>query len=383
MSVGGGSRVGIQQVAERAGVAPSSVSRVLSGHPNVSAVMRNRVVDAVAALGYEPDLLAQSLRRGATMTVGFVVGNIANPLLAEVALGAETGLRAAGYSMLLANSMDDPELDCAHVRLFARRRVDGLLLSVSDESSIATAEALDKASFPLVHVDRELRLAGAVSAVLADHSAGIADAARHLAALGHRGIALVNGPPTVRPARERAATLRRVCRQLGLGCTVRSGPFTTGHGERATAALLAGPGAPTAIIAGGNQILVGVLRALRSARCQVPRDVSLITCDEVPLSEFLVPPLATIERNPYDMGAVAAKLMLELLGGDAPRTETVATSFRPTSSCGPPSRSAPVNGAPVGGVPVNGAPVGGVPANGAPVRSGGDLASAGSPARDS
>ncbi|MGH3385547.1 MAG: LacI family DNA-binding transcriptional regulator, partial [Nocardioidaceae bacterium] len=101
-------RTGIRQVAERAGVAVSSVSRVLSGHPNVSKAMRRRVLLAVADLGYEPDLLAQGLRRGETMTVGFVVGDISNPLLAEIALGAETSLGKLGYSMLLANSQNDP-----------------------------------------------------------------------------------------------------------------------------------------------------------------------------------------------------------------------------------------------------------------------------------
>src|SRR5207244_9764997 len=85
-------RAGLKQVAERAGVGLSSVSRVLSGHPNVSAVMRHRVLDAAHALGYEPDLLAQSLRRGATMTVGFVVGDISNPLAAQIAHGAELAL---------------------------------------------------------------------------------------------------------------------------------------------------------------------------------------------------------------------------------------------------------------------------------------------------
>jgi LacI family transcriptional regulator len=302
--------------------------------------MRNRVVDAVAALGYEPDLLAQSLRTRATMTVGFVVGNISNPLLSEIALGAETTLRTAGYSMLLANSMDNPELDCSHVRLFAQRRVDGLLLSLSDELSPGTNEALEKVTFPLVLVDRELRAGGHASAVLADHSAGIAAAARHLAALGHKKVALVNGRPTVRPARERATTLRRVCRQLGVACTVRSGTFTTEHGERATAALLAEAEPPSAVIAGSNQILVGVLRALRTTGCRVPIDISVVTCDEVPLSEFLVPPLATIQRDPYQMGAIAANLLLELLAGELPRTQSVPTSFHPTSSCAPP-RTAP------------------------------------------
>src|SRR3954467_4303046 len=91
---------GIKEVADRAGVAMSSVSRVLSGHPDVSPAMRDRVMTVVAEIGYQPDLLAQSLRRRATLSVGFVVGDIANPLLAEIVKGAERTLRDSGYSML-------------------------------------------------------------------------------------------------------------------------------------------------------------------------------------------------------------------------------------------------------------------------------------------
>jgi LacI family transcriptional regulator, galactose operon repressor len=126
-------RSSMRQVAEMAGVAMSSVSRVLSGHPDVSPAMRERVMEAVERLGYEPDLLAQSLRRKATRSVGFVVGDISNPLLAEITLGAETTLREAGYSMLLTNSENDPALDASHVRLLMQRRVDGLMLSLASE----------------------------------------------------------------------------------------------------------------------------------------------------------------------------------------------------------------------------------------------------------
>lgn len=327
-------RVGMQEVADRAGVALSSVSRVLSGHPDVSDVMRNRVIDAVAALGYEPNLLAQSLRRGASMTVGFVVGNISNPLLAEIGLGAETGLRAAGYSMLLANSMDDADLDRAHIRLFAQRRVDGLLLSPASETSRATLSTLNHIALPGVMVDRGTAATPSMSAVLTDHAGGITAAVEHLVAVGHRRIALVNGNADVRPARERAATLRRVCRRFG-GVTgiVRSGAFTTVHGAAATAALLDQQDPPTAIIAGSNQILVGVLGTLRDRGITVPDDISLVTCDEVPLSEFVRPPLTTIHRDPQLMGSIAAELLLELLAGGAPRTVTLPTSFRATESC--------------------------------------------------
>ncbi|HTX62041.1 MAG TPA: LacI family DNA-binding transcriptional regulator [Acidimicrobiales bacterium] len=334
------SRISIQQVADRVGVAPSSVSRVLSGHPNVSEVMRNRVADAVAALGYEPDLLAQSLRRGASRTVGFVVGDISNPLLSEITLGAEIGLRRSGYTMLLANSMDDPDLDATHIRLFSQRRVDGLLLSLSDENSEPTLDALARARLPCVLVDREIASVDHASAVVTDHEAGMTAAVDHLVALGHSRIALVNGNPRVLPARRRAAILRRCARRFGVNAAVRSGSFTATHGEESMDALLDERDPPTAVIAGSNQIVVGVLRSLRRRGCSVPDDISLVTCDHLALSEFVDPPLATIERDLLQMGSVAANLFLELLGGAKPRHVSLPTTFRESRSCAPPRVSA-------------------------------------------
>ena len=331
----GANRISMQEVAKRAGVAPSSVSRVLSGHPNVSEVMRNRVIDAVAALGYEPDLLAQSLRRGASMTIGFVVASISNPLISEIALGAETCLRASGYTMLLTNSMNSPALDAEHIRLLAQRRVDGLLLSISSEQSQGTIDAVEKADCPVVLVDRELNVTRPMSAVTADHDTGVAEAVRHLASFGHTRIALVNGPSDLRPARDRAATLRRISRQLGLSALVRSGDFTTEHGESATENLLAENAPPTAIVAGSNQILVGVLRALHRHGVRIPDDISLVTCDEVPLAEFLVPPLATIERDHHRMGVLAAQLLLDAIAGSPARVQSIPTHYVPAASVGP------------------------------------------------
>jgi LacI family transcriptional regulator len=310
---------------------------VLTGHPDVSALMRNRVLDAVAALGYEPDLLAQSLRRGATMTIGFVVGDISNQLLSQIALGAEVELRAAGYSILLMNSVNDPGLDAAHIRLLRQRRVDGLLLSLADESSGEIIKALQRSEAPYVLVDRDPEPLPDASAVLSDHRAGITEAAEHLISLGHRRIALVNGNPGVRPARERATALRRACRShTGVTAIIRSGAFSAEHGEAATKALLSAADVPTAIIAGGNQILTGVLRALRRERYSVPSQISLITCDEAPLAEFIEPAIATISRDPEDMGRQSARLLLDRLQGRSARTTTLPAVFHATRSCAPP-----------------------------------------------
>ncbi|MDX6201292.1 MAG: LacI family transcriptional regulator [Frankiales bacterium] len=331
-------RAGMRQVADRAGVAMSSVSRVLSGHPNVSTPMRDRVMAAVEELGYEPNMLAQMLRRGATQTVGFVVGDISNPLLAQITLGAEVALRAAGYAMLLTNS-GDANMDATHIRLLQQRRVDGLLLSVSDETSKDTVEALRRTTTPCVLIDRELDLDEPASALLSDHAAGISQAVEHLVGLGHRRIALVAGSPHVRPTRERINALEETIeRHPGVIAQVRSGAFTETHGAAATRELLLGRRPPTAIIAGGNQILVGVLGALGDLKLRVPRDISLVTCDDVPLAKFFTPTLSMISRDPYEMGKVAAGMLLDRLNGGAAETVTLPTTFTSAGSCSPPPK---------------------------------------------
>lgn len=298
--------------------------------------MRNRVLDAVSALGYEPDMLAQSLRTGATMTVGFLVGDISNPLMSQIALGAETELHNAGYSTLLTNSVNDPNLDTEHLRLFQQRRVDGLLLSLSDESNPVINAVLQRLDVPGVLVDRQLD-GSPFAAVLSDHASGITAAVNHLVGLGHRRIGMVNGNPNVRPSRERANALRRACRaNKGVSAAIKASAFTSQHGYRATLDLLRGDDAPTGLIAGSNQILVGVLRALRELGRVVPDDISLVTCDDIPLAEFLTPAITTISRDFGEMGHLAAELLLAQLAGEPARIEVLPTGFRATASCAPP-----------------------------------------------
>lgn len=186
-------------------------------------------------------------------------------------------------------------------------------------------------------VDRGSSRIPDASAVLSDHADGMSQAVEQLLDLGHERIALVNGNPHVRPARERARVLRRLTRgRPGVTALVRQGSFTPAHGEAATSDLLGHEHPPTAVIAGGNQILTGVLRAIRAAGLRIPGDVSVITCDDVPLAEFLEPPIATISRDPKEMGRVAAELLLERLRGAEPRTVTLPTGFRATDSCAVP-----------------------------------------------
>ncbi len=330
------------EVADRAGVALSSVSRVLNGHPSVSTVLRNRVLDAVAALGYEPHLLAQSLRTGETMTIGFVVADISNPLISQIALGAELRLRQRGYSMILANSKNDASLEMHHLRLLRQRRVDGLLLSLSDETDPLLKAELDRLDMPCVLIDRQV--AGLdLAAVLSDHAHGMRAAVTHLVALGHRRISLVTGAPTTRPFREQIRALRRECRATpGLSSVVRTGAFASDrHGYLSTLDVMRSGNRPTAVIAGSNQLLVGVLEALRELDLAIPDAVSLVACDAPSLATFLHPPTTTITRNLGELGRTAADLLLEQLEGGGPRTAALPMDFRPSASCAAPRERAP------------------------------------------
>lgn len=336
----GGHRSSMREVAQLAGVALSSVSRVLSGHPDTSDEMRTRVLTAVEKLGYEPDLLAQSMRRGSTMSVGFVVGDISNPLLAEIAHGAETTLRRAGYSMLLTNSENQAALDATHVRLLQQRRVDGLLLSLAAEDDETTTDLLRTLDTPVVLIDRELGVDVHASAVLSEHRIGTAAAVDHLLELGHRDIALILGQP-VRPSRERLHGLEDAYRERGLEqtYTVLQGELTAEHGHAATRELLDRDPPPTAIIAGGNQIMVGALREIVARGVAVGPELSVVCCDDVAITELFSPPIAVVRRDYAEMGRQAAELLLERLGGDdPPRTVTLPTEFVVRPSCAAPSR---------------------------------------------
>ena len=323
--------VTMKEVAAHAGVALSSVSRVLNDHSDVSESMRKQVLDAIEAVGYEPNLLASSLRRGSTMTVGFIANDISNPLFAEIAMGAERRLNEAGYSMVLTNSEGNPERDEAMIRLLRWRRIDGLILSVSDEERAGTLAELAKLSEPVVLVDREMRGAAIVSAVLSDHANGMQAAIDHLLELGHRRVALISGRPGLRPVRERVHGFKVAFRARGLDLPtdlLKFDSFSASFGEQATYELLAADDPPTAIVAGGNLLLIGVLRALQASGRSVGSDISLVSCDDVPLTELHSPPITVIDRDAVEMGEAAADLLLKLLaGGDGPLVTEIPTSL--------------------------------------------------------
>lgn len=329
-------QVSIREVAASAGVAISSVSRVLADHPDVSDDMRARVQRAVRESGYEPNTAAKTLRSGKSMSVGFVIGDISNPLMSAIALAAETRLAEDNYTLLLANSRGTAEQDLENVRLFRQRRVDGLLLSITDESNRTLRRELTRFDKPVVLLDRRLEKISTVSSVFFDHYTGFVAATEHLLSLGHRRIGLIAGSDKVRPARERLAAVRQVMDTVeGATLAVRLGMLGRAQGSMAVESLMAENSRPTAIICAGNQLLAGTLSALRAHGVRIPRDMSLVTTDDTELAEFHQPPIATVARDAGSLGHVAAEVLLRQMAGEpSGRPVTLPTRFEPAGSCG-------------------------------------------------
>ncbi len=328
-------RVQMREVANRAGVSISSVSRVLNDHPDVSPLMRERVLSAKELMGYEPDLLARSLRQGITGTVGFLVRDITNPVFAEIVKGAAEGLRPAGYSILLADSEGRDEVEAAHLQLFLRRRVDGLIVSLQSEVDPDTVAALHSADCPLVLVDREV--AGLeTSAVLCDHAPAVAAATRDIIECGHRRVAFIAGPTTIRVTRERLRGFRQAHEETGAVLDpelVRLGSYTAEFGRRETGRLLQLPDPPTAIVAAGTQVALGLLRQLAAMGRRVGSDVSVVSYDELDLMPMMDPPINVVECDYRGLGRLAASLLVEaVVHGQPPRTVVIPTHYRPRGS---------------------------------------------------
>jgi LacI family transcriptional regulator len=331
--------VTIHDVARRAGVAVSSVSRVLSNHPDVSSAMRTKVEAAARELGYSPDPVAQSLRSGTTHLVGLVVRDYANPFFGEVISGIEEVLTDAGYTLLVTSSGREAAQETHRIAMLRQRRVDALLLATVSDKSPATRKAVAAFKKPVVLLDREFtRLS--TGSILLDHASGVQAATSDLLSMGHRRIALITGTPDIRPTRERVRGFEDAYRLAGLDpaeATEIAEVFSASFAHDKTVELLRQPARrrPTALIAGGVQATIGILEAFGELGLRAGDDVSLVVCDDLPWLRVMRPRISAVSRDAVGMGRAAAEMVLHLIKGAEPSTVTLPTIYDPRDTTRP------------------------------------------------
>jgi LacI family transcriptional regulator, galactose operon repressor len=328
----------IREVADRAGVSVSTVSRVLNQYPFVSDDARARVLAAMATLDYRPDVAAQSMRTGTSRAVGFVVADISNPLFATIAKGVDAVLYSRGYSLVLANSQNDPQHEAELISTLRQRRVDGLIAAVADERAPSLAERLD--GFSTVLFDREVEGASADS-VCSDHEQGLVEALERLASLGHRRVALIAGNQGQLGSRARVLAYHSHAARQGLDldpALLRTVEPSRVSGYDVAQSLAALDYPPTAVIVAHNQITVGVLEAFRDLGISIPGEISIVACDDVDVTRLHTPPIDVVSRDLLELGRAAGTLLLERLADrDAPpRRIVLPTQLVVRASTAPP-----------------------------------------------
>lgn len=313
-----GGRATIRDVAKLAGVAPITVSRVLNNSGYVSAQVRARVEEAAAELHYVPNMLAHSFRSHRTQTLALVLTDITNPFWTTVARGVEDVAGAQGFNVILCNTDESEAKQARYLLMLMRRRVDGVLL-VPATSSGDAVRMLQAQHIRVVVLDRRLTGA-AVDVVRGASTQGAAKLTDHLLQLGHRRIALLDGPENLSVSKERAAGYRSALEQAGVAADpamVLFGRFTVESGDEMAQALLALTPRPTAFVAANNFIAMGALRALRRAGLRIPGDLSMVVFDDLP-DDFSGEPFLTVAAQPAsELGRTAAAMLLKRIAGPA------------------------------------------------------------------
>jgi len=335
----------MKQIAVKAGVSLGTVSHVLNDSANVREPLRKRVLDAVAELGYQPSQLARGLRRVKTNMIGMIIPDVTNPFFPAVVRGAEDVAFSHGYRLVLCNTDNDHSKELVHLRELRTYLPSGLIVIPSNFSDLTThAKAYHKAGTAVVCADRSPRDWEGDTVTVANED-GAYQATRYLIQLGHRRLATITGPLHLTNAQERLAGFKRAV----LEARLKLGPeycheasFDRSGGYAKAGILLRMLPRPTAIFASNDMIALGVIIAIREAGLRCPEDVSVIGFDNLEWSEMTSPPLASVHQPGYQMGATAARLLLDRVSGDSqsPRHIVLETELRIRESVAPPPKAA-------------------------------------------
>lgn len=311
--------VTIKEVAKKAGVSPSTVSRVIANHPRISEETSNRVREIMNELGYHPNMMAKSLVSKTTRTIGVVLPRPAEELLLnfffyELIRGVLAQLTRSGYDLLMAGGTNEQEELETVTRLVRSGRVDGLLLLYS-RASDPVIHLLRKEKVPFVLLGRSLDYED-VPSVDNDNVQAAYDATKHLIAQGQRRIGFVSGPTKLAMTQDRMAGYTKALSEAGLpfkeGWVV-EGEFLLESGYRAMASIMSQPEPPTALVIIDDVVAFGVLKGLTELGYRIPQDVAIVSFNNIALTELTMPPITSVDVGTYQLGYTASQMVLRMI----------------------------------------------------------------------
>ncbi len=332
-----GKAASIYDVARKSAVSVFTVSEVVNKKSHVSKKLRDRVEETIRKLNYRPNLIARSLAKQKTHTIGMIVPDIANPFFPMVVRGAEDAAQKHGYNLLLCNSDDSLDKEERAIELLLSKRVDGILLTKAAEDFRAPLRQMIKeVKVPFVLVMRTYPKLTS-DAVISDDYQGAYDAVSHLARSGRRRIGLISGPLKVSNAVARWQGFHDSLKAMTLPFEkelIVEGDYRIESGYRAGHALLSHR--PDGIYVANHLMTVGLLKAAEEMGLRCPEDFGLVSFDDYPWLGIFRPRLTTVELPKHQLGSEAAELLIKRISGDRskPALRKLQPELRIRESCG-------------------------------------------------
>lgn len=327
----------MNDVALAAKVSTATVSHVLNGTRVVHPDTVRAVNEAIAKVGYTPNILARSLARSASSTIGVAIAAVSNHYFAGTVHAIEAECSRLGLAMLFVDTHDDPAQELRAVKTLHQRRVDGILLAPTADPERQALNYLQAANMPTVLVDR--LMSKSFDQVGVENVASTAQMVAHLIEHGHRRIGFIAGAQGLSTTVERLQGYRDALVQAGLpwdASLVRDGQSMIEPARAAVRELLALRRPPTAIVSANNLMTIGAASALRDARLDIPAAIALVGFDDFDWADYFEPRLTVMAQPVKDIGLRAMKLLSKRIKTpDGPRqTVRLAPTFVVRRSCG-------------------------------------------------
>jgi LacI family transcriptional regulator len=309
--------VTLNDIANKAGVSVSTVSRVLNHKTKkyrISAETENLIVQAAKKLNYKPNQLARGLRLKKTHTIGLVVPDISNPFFAHVTRIIQTHAYQAGYSLIVCNTDEDINTELAQIELLISKGVDGFIVMPVGTTYVHFQKLMND-DVPLVLLDRSFDNLD-TNSVVVDNYAGAYKATEYLISMGHAKIAIIQGLPDTYTNNARVKGYLDALKDSGIDVNrnyIVGKDFRKENGYIETKFLLGLEDPPTAIFTTSDLITLGVLEAISEENLIVPEDISLVSFDDIDFAPFLFAPLTAVRQPKEMMGEVAVKLLIDEL----------------------------------------------------------------------
>jgi len=324
--------VTMRDVAQKAGVSTATVSHVLNNTRKVNASTAAAVRKALAHTGYVNDGVARAMRTGATRTIGLAMSAISNPYFGDVVNSIEEQLTQQDYSLLLADTHDNPESEIRAIGDLLRQRPTGIILAPSAyPGDVVTAVAARK--IPLVCIDRVIP---GIDSVGVENETAVQKLVAHLIDLGHTRISMVAGRQGLTTTEERIKGYTTRMAAAGLADSLLHGDSRGSVAQHVVQEALSGPDRPTALVVGNNQMTIGAMRALRDAGLTVPGDLALVAFDDFEWSDLFSPRLTAVAQPEREIASTAVSLLLDRMSEpeSATRQIRLAPTINHRDSCG-------------------------------------------------